>query len=72
MKQCSLNKFLDEINPWLDSQYIHNAETNGKDHFILYFLDGTKHDYRIEDCNEKQVKAIILDLKAKGIAVEHR
>ena len=53
MKECSLNGFLKEINPWLDKKFIHSAETNGKGHFILHFLDGTKHDYAINDCNEE-------------------
>ena len=70
MKQCSLNNFLEEISPWLSSDYIRKAETNGKDHFVLHFLDGTKHDYLINDCNEAQVNKIMSDLKEQGIKVE--
>nr|MBF0221468.1 hypothetical protein [Desulfobulbaceae bacterium] len=69
MKKCSLNTFLEEIAPWLDSKYIHRAETDSKGHFILHFHDGTKHSYQIDDCNEKQKEKIILDLKAQGIKI---
>ena len=69
MKECSLNGFLEEINPWLDSKYIRSAETNGKGHFVLHFLDGTKHDYVINDCDEQQVEEIMKKLKVQGINV---
>ena len=69
MKECSLNRFLEEINPWLDSQYIRSAEANDKGHFVLHFLDGTKHDYAISDCNTEQVKEITEKLKAQGIKI---
>lgn len=69
MKECSLNAFLQEITPWLDSKYIRSAETDDKGHFILNFNDGTKHNYLINDCNEGQIKDIIKDLKSQGIAV---
>jgi len=71
MKSCSLNKFLDEISPWLDRKYIHKALTDGKGNFIIYFLDGTKNTYTIDDCNEKQILHILHSLEEKGIAVEH-
>ena len=72
MKECSLNVFLEEINPWLDKNYIRSAETNDKGHFILHFLDGTKHDYLINDCNEEQVKDVMSKLKAQGISLENQ
>ena len=71
MKNCSLNNFLEEINPWLNKEFIHRAFTDGKGKFILYFLDGTKNTYAINDCNERQVVKILQDLKALGIATEH-
>lgn len=72
MKACSLNSFLEEINPWLDEKYIRSAETNGTGHFILHFLDGTKHDYAINDCNEEQVQDVLKKLKAQGITVTNQ
>ena len=70
MKECSLNAFLEEINPWLDSKYIRSAETNEQDHFILHFHDGTKHNYLINDCNQEQVNTIIKDLESQGITIK--
>ncbi len=69
MKTCSLNDFLEELNPWLDKDYIKEAHVNDKGHFIMYFRDGMKHVYSIDDCNESQIAKIITSLKSKGIPV---
>ena len=70
MKKCSLNDFMTEINPWLDQDYIREAHVDEKDHFVLQFLDGTKNVYYIDDCNAEQIKAVLKDLKSKGISVK--
>ena len=69
MKTCSLNDFMAEINPWLDKDHIKEAQLNDKGHFVLYFTDGMKNVYYIDDCNEAQIKKVISDLKSKGIPV---
>ncbi len=71
MKECSLNNFLDEVGPWLNDQFIHKAEADGKGNFLLHFLDGTKHAYAISDCNEREVTLVLDNLKSKGIAISH-
>ena len=70
MKQCSLNDFLEELKPWLDTNHIRSAEVSGNERFTLYFLDGMKNVYQIDDCNEKQIRAVVSDLKKRGIAVK--
>jgi hypothetical protein len=69
MKNCSLNDFMAEINPWLDKDYIKEAHLDDKGHFILLFGDGMKNVYHIDDCNEAQIKKVLSDLKKKGIPV---
>lgn len=69
MKQCSLNDFMEELKPWLDTNHIRSAELGGGDKFTLYFLDGMKNVYQIDGCNEKQIRAVVSDLKKQGIAV---
>jgi len=69
MKTCSLNDFMQELNPWLDKDHIMEAFVDEKGHFALIFQDGMKNVYDIDDCNEEQIKAIIRDLGAKGITV---
>jgi hypothetical protein len=69
MKTCSLNDFMAEINPWLDKDHIKEASLDEKGHFVLYFRDGMKNVYYIDDCNEAQIKKVIRDLKSKGIPV---
>ncbi len=70
MKQCSLHDFMEELKPWLDANHIRSAELGGGDRLTLYFLDGMKNVYQIDDCNEKQIRAVVSDLRKKGIAVK--
>lgn len=70
MKQCSLNDFMEELKPWLDANHIRSAELSGDGRFTLYFLDGMKNVYQIDDCNEKQIQAVVRDLKKYGIAIK--
>ncbi len=70
MKQCSLHDFMEELKPWLDTNHIRSAELTGGDRLTLHFLDGMKNVYRIDDCNEKQIRAVVGELKKQGIAVK--
>lgn len=69
MKQCSLHDFMEELKPWLDKSHIRSAELSGGDQLTIYFLDGMKNVYRIDDCNAKQIQEVVSDLKKKGIPV---
>jgi len=69
MKACSLNEFMEELNPWLDKDHIRSAEVDDKGHMIIHFMDGMKTVYTINDCNKQQVDVVLQDLKKKGIAV---
>ena len=70
MKKCTLNDFMEEIKPWLDTDHIREAHLDEKGRFILHFLDGMKNVYHIDDCNEAQIKGVLKDLKNKGITVK--
>lgn len=70
MKQCSLNDFMEELKPWLDKNHIRSAELSGGDQLTIFFLDGMKNVYQIDDCNEKQIRDVVSDLKKKGIMVQ--
>ena len=70
MKTCSLNDFMEEIKPWLDTDHIREAHLDDKGHFILQFLDGMKNVYHIDDCNKEQIKGVLKDLKSRGIPVK--
>lgn len=70
MKQCSLHDFMEELKPWLDRDHIRSAELSDGGRFTLYFLDGMKNVYLIDDCNEEQIRAVVGTLRKKGIAVQ--
>lgn len=70
MKSCSLQEFLVELTPWLDRDHIRRAELDGNGHFVLYFVDGMKNVYRLDDCNEGQVRKVMDDLRKRGIKVD--
>ncbi|OGQ87261.1 MAG: hypothetical protein A2512_12790 [Deltaproteobacteria bacterium RIFOXYD12_FULL_56_24] len=70
MKQCSLQDFMEELKPWLDTDHIRSAELSGSGRLTLYFLDGMKNVYQIDDCNEKQIGSVVNDLRKRGIMVK--
>lgn len=70
MKQCSLDDFMKELKPWLDKDHILCAELRGEKQLVIYFLDGMKNVYQIDDCNEKQIRQVLVDLKKQGLAIK--
>jgi len=60
---------MQELTPWLSGDYIRKASLDDKGHFVVHFTDGTKNVYQIDDCTEPQIKAVLRDLKKKGITV---
>ena len=70
MKTCNLFDFMEEIKPWLDKDHIREAFIDNKGHFVLQFQDGMKNVYSIDDCNESQIKGVLMDLKSREITVK--
>ena len=70
MKTCNLSDFMKALTPWLNNDYIRKACLDDNGHFVLLFMDGVKNVYHIEDCENSQLKAILEDLKKKGVSVE--
>lgn len=69
METCCLKDFMEELKPWLDNDHIRKVHINEKGHFILYFRDGMKNVYSIDDCNRSQITEVLKTLKNKGIDV---
>jgi len=70
MRTCSLQDFMAELEPWLDSDHIRSAELDQHDHLILHFLDGMKNVYEISDCNRQQIGEVLSKLRQRGIPVQ--
>ena len=70
MKACSLNKFIDDLQPWLSSNFISKAVIETEGRFTLYLVNGTMNIYKIDDCNKHQVEEVCENLIQKGIVVE--
>jgi len=70
MKTCQLSDFMKALTPWLDDNYIRKAYLDDNGRFVLLFTDGVKNVYHIEDCEKSQLKAILEDLKKKGVPVD--
>ena len=70
METCHLSDFMESIKPWLSKDYIRKAYLNKKGFIVLHFLDGVQNVYSIDDCNQDQIRAVLEDLKAKGVEVE--
>ena len=70
MKACSLADFMEELTPWLSSDYIRKVYLDDQGHVVVMFLDGIRNAYDIDDCTEAEIKAALKDLKKKGLIVE--
>ena len=69
MSTCSLNDFMRALEPWLSDNYIRKAYLNKKGDFVLHFMDNVSDVYRLDDCNEMQIREILLNLESRGVAV---
>lgn len=70
MKTCNLQDFMEELRPWLDKDHIKNVVLSGDGRLTLYFLDGMKNVYSIDDCNAAQMRDVLDKLRANGISIE--
>ncbi len=70
MKTCTLQDFMEELKPWLDRDHIRRAELDNRGHFTLYFIDGMKNVYSIDDCKVSQLNEVLKTLREQGIEVE--
>ena len=66
---CSLNDFMEEMAPWLDSDYIREARVDERGNVVLLFQDGVTNVYRIDDCSREQVEKVLKELKDRGIGI---
>jgi hypothetical protein len=69
MKTCTLNEFMLAVKPWVTDEYIHKAYLDDAGNLVLYFRDGVKNVYHIDDCTAGQIKKILRDFKKAGIDV---
>lgn len=69
MKSCSLDDFMQELEPWLDDDHIKEAFLDNSGRLVLLFRDGMKNVYDIDDCNKAQIEKVLNDLQNKGISV---
>jgi len=69
MITCSLNNFMEAVKPWLNGEYIRQAYLDEQGRFVLYFQDGVKNVYEIDDCTAAQAEEILANFKQRGIPV---
>lgn len=66
-KSCSLQDFMEELNPWLDRDHIRKVQVDRDGRLVLFFFDGMRHVYDITDCNRSQINEVLDGLQEKGI-----
>ena len=70
MKTCGLSDFMESLKPWLSSSYLQKASLDEKGQFVLIFTDGIREVYRIDGCEEDQLRQLLEDMKREGVQVE--
>jgi hypothetical protein len=61
---------MEVLKPWLNDDYIRRAYFDTQGNFKLWFVDGGRNSYRIDDCSEEQINAAVEILKKHGVSVE--
>ncbi len=69
MKKCSLDHFVESLNPWLDEKYIRSVTLDKEGRVTFTFMDKVSDTYEITDCDRSRVKKVCDDLAARGISV---
>jgi hypothetical protein len=72
METCTLNDFIETLDPWLSDSYIQRGYLNEYGDIVLLFTDGVENVYRIDDCNEGQMSDIIEKIRKSGITFERK
>ncbi len=72
MNTCSMNQFLESLEPWLSDNYIRKGRIDENGDVVLMFNDGVNNVYRITDCTRAQLDGIIEKIRSRGIAFEAR
>lgn len=70
METCRLGDFLKVLEPWLDKDYIRKVFLDTQGRLVLFFADGGERVYRLDDCDQSQLKDILVKIGNKGIPVE--
>lgn len=70
MKECSLDHFMESLQPWLDNEYIRNITIDHEGRISFLFRDGVRDTYNITDCNRDRVLNICKDLSEHGIPIK--
>ena len=70
MNTCTMNQFLESLEPWLSDNYIRKGRIDENGDLVLDFIDGVRNVYRITDCNRSQLDRIIEKIRSNGIAFE--
>ncbi|MDH3329133.1 MAG: hypothetical protein OEM01_07875 [Desulfobulbaceae bacterium] len=69
MKSCSLEHFMESLEPWLDNNYIRSVNLDRKGRITFFFIDGVSDTYEITDCDVSHIKRVCKDLSTRGIPV---
>lgn len=69
-KSCKMQDFMEELKPWLDRDHIHRVVVDGQGRLTLYFSDGMRNVYAIDDCAAPQLETVLATLGESGIPVE--
>jgi len=69
MNTCTFADFMQALEPWLNGEYLQHARFDDKGNFTLFFVNGGKKVYHVDDCTAVQVKDTVELIKKNGIPV---
>ena len=69
MDTCTFVDFMQALKPWLNDDYIQQAQFDDHGNFRLLLVDGGQKVYRVDDCTAAQLKNALELLKENGVPV---
>ena len=70
MKECLLEDFMENVSRWLTSDQVEKIFVNRNGQLVIHFADGVSTVYRISDCSEERLEAVLRSLTDKGLRVD--
>ena len=69
MDTCSFVDFMNVLTPWLNRDYIRQANFDDQGNFTLMFVDGGQSVYHVDGCTSEQLNDVLRLMKENDVPV---
>jgi beta-lactam-binding protein with PASTA domain len=69
MTSCAFIDFIQVLKPWLNDNYIKQAQITAEGKFTILFVDGGQQEYQVTDCSASDLEEAIQLLSSNGVHI---